>query len=88
MPITLSEGQVKELNAGLEPIYVPPEPATLYGVVIDAETGYPIAGVLVSLLGTALSAYTGGDGSYEITNIPAGTYSVEFSHADYETKVV
>jgi len=88
MSIVLSEGQVRQLNTGLVPIYVPPEPATLYGVVSDVDTGSPVAGVLVSLVGTGFSAYTAGDGGYEIVNIPAGTYSVQFSHPDYETLVL
>jgi len=74
----------------MTPVYVPPEVAELCGLVTDADTGSPITGVLVEVLGTGLSTYTTPmisvqTGNYWITDIPAGTYTIRFSHADYET---
>jgi hypothetical protein len=85
MTIVLSEGETKQLNVSLQP--KPVLPATLTGIVTDSVTRNPIAGVLVELNGELLSAstYTGSDGSYTIGNIPPGSYSVRFSHPDYQT---
>jgi len=63
-----------------------PEKAILFGQVTDAETGHGIGGVTVNCNG--YTATTGSNGHYEILNIPGGTYTVTFSHPDYETKVV
>ncbi|MGN6868867.1 MAG: carboxypeptidase regulatory-like domain-containing protein [Solirubrobacteraceae bacterium] len=60
--------------------------ASISGVVTDAATGYPIGNVRVNLFddaGHAISLYNGGttepDGSYDVTNIPPGSYKLEFS---------
>ncbi|GAI52751.1 unnamed protein product, partial [marine sediment metagenome] len=57
--ITLYEG-ANELNIGLTPI--PPPVANLYGKVTDAETGYPLSGVKVTIDG--LVTYTDASGNY------------------------
>ena len=82
MPIILSAGELRRLDASMSP--VPPELASLYGDVVDADTGYPVAGVLVEVRGTPLTAYTLSDGSYEIPGIFPGTYTIRFTHVDYE----
>jgi protocatechuate 3,4-dioxygenase beta subunit len=82
MAIQFSEGETKELNVTLEPF--PPVPASLIGQVIDAETSAPITGVLVEIVGLG-STTTAADGSYSIPDIPPGSYTVRFSHPDYET---
>lgn len=82
MTVQFSEGEVKQLNVSLEPI--PIAPATLMGTVVDADTGIPISGVFVQIL-TIASTTTATNGTYSIVNIPPGSYTVRFSHADYET---
>jgi len=82
MTVYFSEGEIKELSPGLQPI--PPEPASLEGQVIDAGTGKPLGGVLVEVVGL-LSMTTASDGFYSITNIPPGGYTIRFSKAGYET---
>ena len=82
MTIHFSEGEIKELNVVLQPI--PVVPASLVGQVIDVDTSLPIVGVLVEIVGLA-STTTVGDGSYSITYIPPGAYTVRFSHPDYVT---
>jgi len=79
MPIEFSAGETKELNVELTPIA-----ASLKGQVIDAQTSEPIIGALVEVVDIA-STTTGIDGRYSITNIPPGSYTVRFSHSDYET---
>ena len=56
------------------------------GIVTDAQTGDPIQGALVEVVDadTPLSAGTGVDGTYQISDVPAGQYSVTASAAGYE----
>ena len=58
--------------------------ASLLGVVTDADTTAPISSVLVEVVGVT-STSTASDGTYSISGIPAGTYTVRFSHPDYVT---
>ncbi len=51
--------------------------STLTGLVTDAITGLPVANALVSVAG--LTDYTDVNGSYTITNIPAGALNAEFN---------
>jgi len=51
--------------------------------VVDAQS-IPLPGVNVIVINTAFGAATDKDGNYEIKNIPAGTYSIEFSALGYE----
>ena len=82
MPIQFIEGESKRLDVSLNP--VPIQPASLSGQVVDADTSGPISGVLVQVI-DLVSTTTSSDGTYSITNIPPGTYTVRFSHTDYET---
>jgi len=82
MTVHFSEGETRELNVALTPI--PVEPAVLVGQVIDAENSAPISGVLVEIVGLG-STTTAADGNYGITGIPPGSYTIRFSHPDYQT---
>ena len=82
MTVTFSEGETKELNVALAPI--PAVPASLMGQVVDAETLAPIPGVLVEIVGLG-STMTAANGTYGIINIPPGSYTIRFSHPDYQT---
>jgi GDSL-like Lipase/Acylhydrolase family/Carboxypeptidase regulatory-like domain len=59
------------------------ESATISGEVSSANTGSPIDGAEVSVRSTEGGAIgmatTGEDGSYSVTGLPAGSYTVEFS---------
>ena len=66
-----------------------PEKATLWGIVSDASTGSPVAGINVTL--DSLSTTTNSSGKYEFLNIEPGTYSsLTFSDplGQYETLVL
>lgn len=78
--IILYEGN-NELNVALSP--VPPPVANLYGVVTDAETGYPIAGVKVTIDG--LVTYTDANGRYAFEGLAPGSYTSTFEKEGYET---
>ncbi|MHC8520976.1 MSCRAMM family protein [Rossellomorea sp. H39__3] len=77
--VFLSPGEVEGLNIPLSPF-----PATIIGTVADALTLTPIAGALVRLVipNTDIevgSVLTGADGTYTLSNIPEGQYTLTFS---------
>ena len=80
--IVLVEGD-NVLDVSLTPI--PPPVANLYGKVIDAETGYPLSGVKVTIDG--LTDYTDASGNYGFTGLPPGSYTLTFEKDGYETLV-
>lgn len=80
--ITLYEG-TNELNVGLTPI--PPPVANLYGKVTDAETGYAIEGVKVTI--DSLVTYTDSLGRYAFEGLTIGGYTITFEKEGYETVV-
>src|SRR6266480_772019 len=49
---------------------------SIVGSVTARETGAPLAGAAVSVLGTRLTALTAADGHYVIAAVPPGTYHV------------
>jgi len=53
------------------------------GHVTDAGTDEPLPGANIVLVGTALGASTGSDGSYVILNIPPGTYDLRVALVGY-----
>ncbi len=65
---------------------------TLTGVVTDRETKHAIAGARVRLdgmtaSGGGASTTTDDAGRYTLEGIPAGAFSVRFSHADYRERI-
>lgn len=71
-------------------LLIPPafanETGSIFGVVLDEETGSPIVHANVVIEGTLLDALTIEDGSYLITGIPAGEYSVRAMMFGYTTQ--
>lgn len=65
------------------------EPAILSGVVIDAATSTPITEAVVAARSPALPgehrAVTDADGFFEMTLLPAGTYSLAVTRAGFES---
>jgi hypothetical protein len=58
------------------------------GKVTDEETGEPLAGAQLQIVGTSMGAAANADGEYFILNIPPGTYVVKVSFMGYATKQV
>ncbi len=57
---------------------------TVEGVVRDAEDRTPLPGVNVALGGTERGTTSGADGSFEIADVAAGTYTLRASFIGYE----
>ncbi len=80
--ITLAEGN-NTLNVQLVPVAAPV--ANLYGVVTDAQTGYALQGVKVTL--DSLVTYTDSSGYYSFTGLSVGAHSIKFEKDGFETIV-
>ncbi len=57
---------------------------TISGQVLDKDTQSPLPGVNVTILGTQMGAATDEQGKYRISNVPVGSYAVQFSFIGYE----
>ncbi len=55
------------------------------GVVTSSETGDPVPGANVSVVGTSLGGVTDGNGKYTILNVPVGTYTIRISSVGFTT---
>jgi TonB-linked SusC/RagA family outer membrane protein len=58
---------------------------TIKGTVTDARTGEPLIGTTVQLVELSKGTPSGMDGTYEITSVPAGTYTLRVSFVGYQT---
>lgn len=56
----------------------------IVGTVINAETGEPLLGVNIVIVGTYLGAATDEDGYYTVVNVPVGVYDVQVSMMGYK----
>lgn len=54
------------------------------GTVIDKETGQPVIGALVMIVGTAQGAVTDLNGEFVISQLQPGVYTLEITHVNYE----
>ena len=57
------------------------------GVVRDKETGEPLAGANVQVIGTYLGAATDADGNFMLLNVPVGQLDVKVSYMGYSDMV-
>ena len=58
------------------------------GVVRDMASGAPLAGSQVSIRGTATAAVTHGDGSFHLTNIAPGSYTLRVERLGYRGRTI
>jgi outer membrane receptor protein involved in Fe transport len=58
------------------------------GTITDSETGQPLPGANVTIVGTLMGAAADGDGEYYILNIPPGRYELRASMIGFEAMVV
>ena len=55
------------------------------GRVVDANSGQPLPGVNVQIVGTSRGASTDMNGEFYILNLQPGAYVLEFSMVGYQT---
>jgi len=65
--------------------HMPPTLGYYVGAVYDDVTNQAIPEVTMHLIGTSISAITNVYGRFQVDDIPAGDYQVEFLHEDYVT---
>lgn len=58
------------------------------GIITDAETGDPVAGASILVMGTKFGAMTDHEGRYTIDRLEPGTYRLKISHLDYNPVIV
>ncbi len=58
--------------------------ATLKGSIQDNDNKAPIAGALISIKGTTLTAITSNEGFFEIKAVPFGNYTIEITAEGFE----
>ena len=63
----------------------PEHEGEIEGVVRDAETGEPLAGAFVAVVGTGTSAVTHGDGTFHLTGIARGNYTLRIERLGYRS---
>jgi TonB-dependent receptor len=79
---------------GIIVIYkLPPPPraeakGTVQGVLSDSQSGEPLIGASVRVLGTSLGGSTDVNGHYEIKDVTPGIYQLAVSYIGYETSVL
>jgi len=61
---------------------------SISGTVIDSKDNSPLAGALIKIVGSNKGANADDNGSYLILNVEVGTYEVEASSIDYESKII
>jgi TonB-dependent starch-binding outer membrane protein SusC len=60
-----------------------PATGTISGRIVDRATRAPLADVQVQVVGTIRGARSGADGSYRVTNVPTGTFTVRAIRLGY-----
>ncbi len=67
-----------------------PNPSVIFvtGTVTDKISNETIAGVEVRVKGTDIVTYTNFDGNYFLPELPAGTYTLEFSYITYTSATI
>lgn len=58
------------------------------GRVFDAQSGQPLAGAQVTVVGTTLGNITNADGYYFVNNVPAGLHDIQAQYIGYQTVTV
>ena len=62
--------------------------AAVFGIILDATTGEPLSDVNVFFANTTIGDASAPDGSYQITNIPTGVYTLVFRRMGYEIEII
>jgi iron complex outermembrane receptor protein len=74
-------------NAAHRTAHVAVDSAAIEGVVVDAETGAPLPGTLVRMVGHGRQDITHHNGEFHLLNLPAGRHSMYFERIGYRQEV-
>ena len=58
------------------------------GITVEETTGKPLSGVNIVIKSLKKSTISDADGNFIFRNVPAGSYSVQFSFLSFESKIV
>ena len=67
---------------------VTPASGRVVGRVLDAETGAPLPGVQIEIVGAGIGTLSGVDGRYVVASVPIGQFALRLQMLGYETKTV
>lgn len=81
--VRAQESLWSKLTGGVGAMFTRGAPGTIVGRVTDEATQEPLASVQVYVVGTSLNALTDASGSYAISDVPAGLYTVEAQRIGY-----
>ena len=62
--------------------------ATLSGTITDFHDGTPLYSAFVQVAGTDIETYTDFDGHFKLINVCEGTFELQISHPECDTKLV
>ena len=61
---------------------------SIAGVITDAKTKDPVIGANVIIKGTTIGAATDIEGKFQISNVKAGTYTLQVTSVTYKTHTI
>jgi uncharacterized protein YfaP (DUF2135 family) len=91
LKVTFREGWstvTRELTVPESPPVPPLGSAVLSGEIVNATNNQPVAGAVVKIIGTRLSARSGKDGRFWLPAAPAGPAGIEISAANFSTEQI
>jgi len=80
--ITVTSGN--EISVSMLAFTVTRGTSSIIGTLIDPDSGQPIAGAVVTLQGTNLTATTDQNGHFSIDNVPIGSYELIINAVDHQ----
>jgi len=72
----------------LLPLSLYAQKGNITGTITNSETGEALVGANVVIQGTTLGAATGMNGTYEIRNVPVGTYTLKVTFIGYDEAII
>ncbi len=64
-------------------VAAPQQEGSVFGLILDGDSGDPLPGTQVYVDGTVISDVTARDGSFVLRDVPAGQLQILFRHACY-----
>ncbi len=72
------------LAAAVVPLSLQAQVGQIVGTVTHGDTGEPLSAVQLSVPGTGLGVVSGADGTFTISNVPAGTHTVQAQRLGFQ----